>query len=138
MKRGGVEALSAAEPVEAGLILVVDDEPSVRGVAERILHTAGFTVLTAADGREAVDIFRGHAGDVALVLLDLTMPHMDGEETLRALRDIRSDARVILSSGYTEQEAVNRFTDLGLAGFIQKPYQPQNLVGMIRGLLKKE
>lgn len=133
-----VEPLAITDSTEAGLILVVDDEPSVRGVAERILHTAGFTVLTAADGREAADIFRRHSGEVALVLLDLTMPHMDGEETLRVLREIRSDTRVILSSGYTEQEAVNRFTDLGLAGFIQKPYQPQSLVGMIRGILKKE
>ena len=105
-----------------GTVLIVDDEQSVCDVGEQMLSMMGFGVLTAADGCEAVEIFRDRADEIDCVLLDLTMPHMGGEEALGELRRIREDVTVILCSGYSEQDVSERFTGKGLAGFIQKPY----------------
>ena len=119
----------------AGTILLVDDEKTVRTVGRLMLQKAGFNTLLAADGREAVDLFRDHAEQVSCVLLDLTMPHMSGEETFQQLRQIRPDVKVILSSGYNEHEVVDRFAGKELAGFIQKPYQRERLLSTIREAL---
>jgi CheY-like chemotaxis protein len=119
-----------------GTVLLVDDEESVRALAARMLSRLGFTALTAADGREAVRTFRERAGDIACVIMDLTMPHMDGEEAFRELRRIRSDIPVLLSSGYNEQEAVQRFIGKGLAGFIQKPYTRDVLAAKLREIFE--
>jgi PAS domain S-box-containing protein len=110
-----------------GIVLVVDDEPSVRNVATRMLQKIGFTVLTAADGREGLDVFRARRGEIVAVLMDLTMPHMDGESAFRELRALEPGVRVILMSGFNEQEAINRFTGKGLAGFMQKPFAIETL-----------
>ena len=129
------------EPSEArawrggGSILLVDDEETVCTVGKRMLERAGFTVLTAPDGPQAVELFRQHADEIACVLLDLTMPHMDGEETFHELRRIRDDVRVIMSSGYNEQEVAQRFAGQGLAGFIQKPYRRADLLGKLQEVL---
>jgi two-component system cell cycle sensor histidine kinase/response regulator CckA len=130
------EPAGAAARVPAGtLVLVVDDEEHVRRVAARILRRMGFEVLTAEDGREAVAIFRSYADEIELVLLDMMMPRMGGERTFTELRRIRSDVRVLLSSGYNEQEAVVRFVGRGLAGFIQKPYSRVELERVVREAL---
>jgi len=84
--------------------MVVDDEAPVRNVTKIILKRHGFEVLTAADGCEAIKLLQEHNGNIACILLDLTMPHMDGEETYRELRRISSDIPVIMTSGYSEQE----------------------------------
>jgi PAS domain S-box-containing protein len=110
-----------------GTILVADDEESVRDVAEQILRTMGFDVLTASDGQEAIDIFSANADAIVCVLLDLTMPRMDGEQAFIELRRIRPDITVVLCSGYSEQDATRRFDGRGLAGFIQKPYNTAEL-----------
>jgi two-component system cell cycle sensor histidine kinase/response regulator CckA len=119
-----------------GTVLLVDDEETVRTVGRQMLERAGFDVLMAEDGRQALEIFRRQPNDIACVLLDLTMPNMDGEETFRELRRVKDDVRVILSSGYNEQEAVNRFTLKDLAGFIQKPYQYSNLAQKLQQVLE--
>ncbi|MBI5832757.1 MAG: PAS domain S-box protein [Armatimonadetes bacterium] len=106
----------------SGTVLIVDDEETVRAVGRRMLERMGFAVLTAAHGREALELFAEAGDDVSCVLLDLTMPHMDGEETFRELRRLRPDVRVMLCSGYNEQDATQRFAGKGLAGFLQKPY----------------
>uniref|UniRef100_UPI004049BBE6 hybrid sensor histidine kinase/response regulator n=1 Tax=Cephaloticoccus sp. TaxID=1985742 RepID=UPI004049BBE6 len=116
----------------SGTVLVVDDEESVRTVAARILERLGFKTALAADGREAVDLFRADPARFDLVLLDLTMPHMDGEETFRQLRMINPSVRVLLTSGFNQQEAINRFAGKGLAGFLQKPFELADLVRLIR------
>ncbi len=121
----------------SGLVLFADDETSVRSLGERILKRAGFSVAAAADGQEAVEIFRARASEVKLVLLDMTMPIMNGEEAFRAMRDIREDIPILLSSGYNEQDAVQSFMEGGLAGFIQKPYRPSELITLIRNVLSK-
>ena len=110
-----------------GLMLLVDDEASVREIGQKLLERLGFTVIIAPDGRQAVEIFRERASDITCVLLDLTMPEMDGEETFRELRRLRSDVRVVLSSGYSQQDVTQRFAGKRLAGFIQKPYSLKQL-----------
>jgi len=119
----------------SGTILVVDDEVTVRDVSERMLRNSGFDVITARDGMEALEKFRNHTDEIVGVLLDATMPGMDGPQTFENLRHIREDIRVILSSGYNEQEATERFADKGLAGFIQKPYRINELIDIIDEVL---
>lgn len=105
-----------------GTVLIVDDEKTVRAVGKQMLERLGFGVLDASDGREALRMFRAHAQEIACVLLDLTMPNMDGEEAFREIRNIDPNVPIVLCSGYNEQEATQRFADKGLAGFIQKPF----------------
>ena len=127
------EAGPAAVPAAAGgVVLFVDDEPALRDLAERALRLADFQVLTASDGREAVEVFRGRAADIRVVVLDLTMPQLNGDEVLHELRRLRPGVRVVLSSGFSEQEVSRRFTDGALSGFLQKPYRPQELVDKVR------
>jgi CheY-like chemotaxis protein len=105
-----------------GTALLIDDEETVRGIGTEMLKELGFTVITANDGREGVDTFRNNP-DISFVILDLTMPHMDGEQCFRELRQLDSAVKVIMSSGYNEQEVTEKFIGKGLAGFIQKPYK---------------
>ena len=121
----------------SGVVLVVDDEETVRNLADKALQAAGFTVLLAADGREALEIYRARADEIVAVLLDLTMPGMGGEETFRELHRVRKDVAVLLSSGYNEQEVTERFAGKGLAAFIQKPYRVGDLLAKLRAVLKK-
>ena len=118
-----------------GTVLVADDEDTVRGVCKQMLKRAGFNVLTAADGREALEVFREHADEIVCVLLDLTMPHLSGEEAFRELRRIRPDVKVVLCSGYSEQQATRSLAVEGWAGFIQKPYALANLMSTLKRAL---
>jgi two-component system cell cycle sensor histidine kinase/response regulator CckA len=122
----------AAEWRGSGTVLVVDDEEFIRVVAMEILNKFGFDVLTASDGEESLRIVREHKGAISAVILDLTMPRMDGETAFRELRKIRPDLRIILSSGFSEQDVVARFADTPVAGFIQKPYTASDLVQKLR------
>ena len=117
-----------------GTVLLVDDEETVRGIGKEMLQELGFTTITANDGREAVDIFKA-TPDIAFVILDLTMPHMDGEHCFQELRQLKPDIKVIMSSGYNEQEVTQKFVGKGLAGFIQKPYKLSTLKEAIRGMI---
>jgi len=132
-------ALSAAESRQkwqgAGTILLIDDEDTVRTVGKVMLEKMGFNVLTAPDGNEGLEIFKRECDKVACVILDLTMPYMDGETTFRELRQIKEDVRVILTSGYSEKEVVSRFSGKGLAGFLQKPFRSSVLIEKIRDIL---
>jgi len=105
-----------------GKVLLVDDEETVRGIGKEMLTELGFETITSNDGREAVEIFKQQP-DIAFVILDLTMPHMDGVECFRELRKIKPDVKVIVSSGFSEHEVSQMFIGKGLAGFIQKPYK---------------
>jgi len=120
----------------SGAALVVDDEETVREVAGMMLEEMGFDILKAKDGQEGVSLFRQHHQDIQLVLLDMTMPRMDGVEAFREMQRIDPDVKVILSSGYNEQDATNRFAGKGLAGFIQKPYLPDALQQTVGDILK--
>jgi PAS domain S-box-containing protein len=119
----------------SGRVLIVDDEEAVSAVAANVLKVLGFTVDTAADGHAALDLFKSETGRYQLVLLDLTMPRMDGEETFRALRQLKPDVKVILMSGFNKVDAINRFTGKGLAGFVQKPFDVDTLAAELRRVL---
>ncbi|MGE3076804.1 MAG: PAS domain S-box protein [Dehalococcoidia bacterium] len=121
-----------------GLALVVDDDETVRTITRRALQGMGLTVLTAEDGNEGVEVFRQHKDEIRLVILDLTMPHMSGEDAFREMRRIRSDATVVIMSGYNEDETSQRFAGKGVAAFVQKPYEVAKLRERLRELLEKQ
>ncbi|MDQ6970609.1 MAG: response regulator [Mariprofundus sp.] len=118
-----------------GTVLVVDDEADIRELAAIMLAEAGLKTLMAADGLEAVELYQQHQHDIHAVLMDMTMPNMDGVACFAALRRINPDIKVILSSGYNEHEATSRFTGKGLAGFIQKPYSPDQLMHLFQQVI---
>lgn len=119
----------------SGTILLVDDEETVRAVTKRVLERAGFSVLSACDGVEGVEMFQANVDNIAAVLLDMTMPRMSGDDAFREMRRIRADIPIILSSGYNEPEALERFTSDGPSGFIQKPYRAEELMVKMRSVL---
>ena len=120
-----------------GTILVVDDEEIVRQTAVHTLQRYGYGTVIAEDGSGAIQIYKEQADRIVLVLLDLTMPGVSGEEALRQLQTINSRVRVLLSSGYNEIEAVQRFAGKGLAGFLQKPYTAASLAEKVREVLRQ-
>jgi len=123
-------ALATAQPENAknaewqgnGIVLLVDDEEDVRNVGSEMLTALGFDAVTANDGFDALEILK-HNPSIKIVILDLTMPRMDGEQVFNELRKMNSGVRVIISSGYNEQEVFQKFVGKKLAGFIQKPYK---------------
>lgn len=115
-------------------VLLVEDEEAARELARIVLERSGIDVVEAADGVEALAIFRLQPEDFDCVLLDLTMPHMDGVETYARLQKVRPDIPVILCSGYPESAAVARFANLGLSGFLKKPYEPEELIACLYDL----
>ena len=112
-------------------VLVVDDEEDIREVVQAVLESRGLRVLTAEDGPAGIERFRQHADEIDVVLLDMTMPGMSGAAVFQEILAIRPDARVILSSGYSEQEALERLDVGRIAGFVHKPYTAQMLVDTI-------
>jgi len=138
-KKPGVSAMegegAAMGPI-SGTVLVADDEDMVRDLCKSMIERLGYKVMTACDGEEAVKIFRENASEIVCVILDLTMPRLDGMAAFDELRHIKADVKVILSSGYDEREATERFTGKGLAGFIKKPYQLSILRAELGRVLK--
>ena len=120
-----------------GLILVVDDELFVLEVARRILESYGYDVLTAENGRQGLGIFQQRSRDIDLVLLDKTMPDLDGQETFRAMKAIEPNLLAILTSGYQETEVTTHFLSNELAGFVQKPYLPETLAFKVKQALQR-
>lgn len=119
-------------------VLMVDDEDSIISLGRQMLERLGYTVLTASDGVEAIQVFREYGDEIDCVLLDLSMPQMGGEEAFHELRHIKKDTPIILSSGYHEQEISQRFAGLDMNGFIQKPYQLDRLKKELRRVLEEE
>jgi CheY-like chemotaxis protein len=97
-----------------------------------MLEQSGYEVETAEDGLKAVEIFTERPDHFDVVLLDVTMPGMDGEQTFRALLEIRDDIPVIVASGYSEQSTMDRFGGPGPVGFLQKPYRAAQLLEMVQ------
>jgi CheY-like chemotaxis protein/two-component sensor histidine kinase len=119
----------------SGTVLVVDDEELVRNTAKLALARAGYRVVLASDGQEAVRVFASRAAEIDLVLLDMTMPVMGGEEAVRHMTEVRPDVRVLASSGYDQREAQQRFGGR-IAGFLQKPYTAAHLTGKVGQILR--
>jgi DNA-binding NtrC family response regulator len=122
--------------VTTGAVLVIDDERDVREAVSDILAQENIPVLTAPGGEAGLALYQERRDEIALVLLDLTMPGMSGEDTFRALRRRNPEIQVILSSGYNKVEATRRFLGKGLAGFMQKPYSAQRLVREVKRRLQ--
>ena len=119
----------------SGTVLIIDDEETVRSTVCRMMEMLGFECILAADGRQGVDIAAKDPSKYSLVLLDLTMPHMDGEQAFAELRRIRSDFRVVLMSGFNAQEALVKFSGKGLASFLQKPFSLSALRAILNEVL---
>ena len=126
--RRSSQPTAAARP---GTVLVVDDEAHVRDVTQRMLELAGFKVLLATDGQSALPLFEKHRHEIDVVLLDMTMPRLDGRETYLELSRIQPGVRVVLTSGYSQHDAFSGFQASELAGFLQKPYRAADLVSTL-------
>ena len=118
-----------------GTVLLVDDLEMLRDVGKGLLETLGFSVITAAHGREAIELSVEHQEEIVCVLLDLTMPEMDGQECFRHLRQLDGDVRIVIMSGYSEQDVTQQFVGRGLFGFIKKPFVRAELRQQIRAVL---
>jgi len=121
-----------------GVVLVADDEVQVRLLAERALTRAGFQVLSAGDGLEAVKLLNANADRVECAILDLTMPGLDGVKTFQEMRRANPQLKAILASGYDQQELRGRYDGLGFAAFVQKPFEITRLVEKVRQLVVEQ
>ncbi|MBN1699057.1 MAG: PAS domain S-box protein [Spirochaetales bacterium] len=132
-----MEALPESESIEQGqgCILVVDDEETIRKAVTTLLEEKGYTVLSAGDGFEAIAIYKEEMKRINLVLLDLIMPHKNGNDTFYELKSINPDIKVILSSGFSADTNAADLLKDGASFFIQKPYRHNELLAIINKLL---
>jgi len=131
-------AVPSADSLEHRLVLLADDEENVRKVGQRMLEHLGYRVLSAVDGEQALRLYREHASEIQCVLLDLTMPRMDGLEVFRAIRAMDPAMCVVLCSGYSEQDITERFEGDLPNGFLHKPYPLKKLERMLRKAVRGE
>ncbi len=124
------EALVAA-PKGQRTVLLVDDEQDVLALGTLMLEQLGCEVFTASDGLDAVEVFKARCKEIDGVLLDMSMPHLDGLQTFHKLRDIRPDVRVILASGYAEQDIAPHLSEQGIRAFMAKPYDMKTLAASL-------
>jgi CheY-like chemotaxis protein len=120
----------------AGRVLVVDDEPDIRTSATAMLEWMGFEVLQAADGHAALDLVKAHLGDLKLVVLDFTMPRMDGAACFSAIQGLDPHLPVLLTSGFSQRDSADAMLEAGLAGFLQKPYTLAMLSAKVQEILR--
>jgi CheY-like chemotaxis protein len=117
-------------------VLLVDDEKMVLEVGKAILQRLGNAVITAASGEEALDRFGQHRESIGCVVLDLTMPGMDGQATFKRLRELSPELPIIIASGLAVDQVTGQFGDMQPSSVIQKPYQIADLSAKIQGILK--
>ena len=116
-------------------ILVVDDEETIRMLVKDILEEIGYSVLSAGDGFEALELYKERDGKIGLVILDMTMPGMGGRETFEKLKELNPHVRAILSTGYSEDERARQMLAMGVKAFVQKPYRIDDLASTVRRIL---
>ena len=134
---GFVKPKKVAEmPVAKPQILVVDDEEMALTLVKQLLTTSGYHVTTAQSGFECLDLFRRRPLSYQLVLLDLTMPFMDGEETFHRLREIRPDVPILLCTGFIQNERLERMMTAGLSGYLRKPFAPDEIASQVKAILE--
>ncbi len=129
------KGIARARRGEGRVVLLVDDEEDLRRLGARLLTRMGHRALVASDGEEALEIFRKEPSSIDCVILDATMPRMSGEETLRAIRRLRPDVPVIVTSGHPTATVRDRFDGLGVTGFLHKPFDVAGFEGTIEGAL---
>lgn len=122
-------------PRGTGKILLVDDEEMIRTTGKYMLEEIGYTVILAANGKEALEIFSNRHNDINLVLMDMIMPEMNGRETFYKMKEIDIDCKVVISSGFTKDEDLEKMTKFGLLGFIAKPYGTEELACSLATIL---
>ena len=117
------------------LVMIVDDEDFISMLAQRVLADEGYRVIVARDGFQAIDMYRKLRDQIALIILDFTMPVMDGADVFAELLEINPEVPVVLSSGFAEQSRLQSMLARGLRGFIPKPYTHQKLLSQVRSTL---
>jgi len=130
------QAKEKKTPLGKGLILIVDDEEMIRRTVKTILERTGYEVMVAENGEKGVALFEKHHREIKVVLLDMVMPQMSGEEAFMKMKKIDSKLNVLLVSGFKQDDRVNRIMELGVKGFIQKPFTLQELATPISKLIK--
>jgi CheY-like chemotaxis protein len=125
-----------SKTTEGKIILVIDDELDIATMAQEILESAAYTVLTELNPVRGIALYKQHHSDIGLVLLDMTMPEMSGKEAVDALQAIDPDVKIIISSGYTEEEVGKKIGRAKISGFIQKPYRVQSLVKIVHSVIQ--
>ena len=133
-----VDIIDEIIPHGDGLVLVIDDENSIRTLAKKILGRCGYDVITAENGRVGVEMFKQRYPEIGIVLLDMAMPEMSGKETYILLKKIDPNVKVLLSSGFKQDERVNDAIELGVDGFLQKPYSFESLAQAVSRVLKEK
>jgi CheY-like chemotaxis protein len=126
----------AEMPVHKPQILVVDDEEMALVLVKQLLTAAGYQVTTAQSGFECLDLFRRRPLAYQMVIVDLTMPFMDGEETFHRLREIREDVPILLCTGFIQNERLDQLMAAGLAGFLRKPFAPDEIAGQVKAIME--
>jgi CheY-like chemotaxis protein len=130
------EALAESARGE-GLVLVVDDEAGIRSLVQRSLESLGYTVLVAEHGGQALEVVDRSRDAIRLVVLDLAMPVMDGPDTAAALQRRRSDLPIIAMSGLADQDVLKSLEGVRIAGFVPKPFAPEQLAQAVALALRK-
>ncbi len=118
-------------------ILLVDDEYTITDVGKKMMDLLGYQVLTAANGHEAIEVYKKNQEKISLVILDMIMPDMGGGETFDILKEINNDIKVLLSSGYNLNGEASQILERGCSDFIQKPFNLEKLSGKIREIIEK-
>jgi PAS domain S-box-containing protein len=131
-----LEAAETSSMQGSGLILMIEDEPLIRTLGSSMLTELGYEVLLAGDGEQGLELFRRHREQIALVILDMVMPKMNGEDCFMAIQAEDPKARVILSSGFTAPDTVHRLRQMGLRGFLKKPFRQRELAQAIQEALR--
>ncbi|MDX8383108.1 MAG: PAS domain S-box protein [Ghiorsea sp.] len=126
-----VPKLTTTHPIDAAIyskkILIIDDEEVILETTDVMIQDIGFATLLAEDGVHGLELYQQHHEEICLILMDMTMPRMDGQQCTSEILKLNADAKVILCSGYSEEDAVDKFAQLAIVGFIQKPFHPDLL-----------
>jgi len=132
-----IEPVMSGKPQSKGTVLIIDDEPSIARAASRLLHSMGFEALVATAGQEAVEICQARGDEIDVVLLDVVLETTTSLETLRQIRALRPEVKVILTSGYDKAESMDGFAGLRLDGFVPKPFDYAELENAVRAALAR-
>lgn len=130
---GMAEAIKERSPT----ILVIDDEFNIRSMLKEVLEMNGYYVYTAANGREGLDIFKNHASQIDLIILDMVMPVMDGKQAFREIQKFKKNQKVIIISGYAKKDDLREILDKGALAFMSKPFQIESIVEKVTKFVRK-